>query len=116
VVETTSGGADAVLECVGTDEARNAATNVTRTGGKVGVVGAPPGSGQLPLTRMFAANIGVRGGRAPARAYLPELLADVLAGLLDPSPIPDMTIGLAEVPAGYRAMDQRQTLKVMVWP
>jgi threonine dehydrogenase-like Zn-dependent dehydrogenase len=65
---------------------------------------------------MFAADIGLRGRLAPARAYLPDLLAGVLAGRLDPSPILDMTVGLAEVPAGYRAMDQRQTLKVMVRP
>jgi len=65
---------------------------------------------------MFSSNIGVRGGLAPARAYLPELLAEVLAGRLDPSPVLDLTVSLAEVAAGYAAMDQRQAIKVLVRP
>ncbi|HEX6554352.1 MAG TPA: zinc-binding dehydrogenase [Ktedonobacteraceae bacterium] len=116
VIEMTQGGADAVLECVGTEETINMAVNMTRPGGMVGFVGAPHGSGQIPLGRMFSYNIGVRGGLAPARAYLPELLADVLAGRLDPSPVLDMTVNLAEVASGYVAMDQRQAIKVMVRP
>jgi threonine dehydrogenase-like Zn-dependent dehydrogenase len=116
VIEMTGGGADAVLECVGTEEAITMAVNMTRPGGTVGFVGDPHGSGQIPLGRMFASNIGVRGGLAPARAYLPELLADVLEGRLDPSPVLDMTVSLAEVAAGYAAMDQRQAIKVMVRP
>ncbi len=116
VIEMTGGGADAVLECVGTEEAINMAVNMTRPGGTVGFVGAPHGSGQIPLERMFSSNIGLRGGLAPARAYLPELLADVLAGKLDPSPVLDVTVSLAEVAAGYAAMDQRQAIKVMVRP
>jgi threonine dehydrogenase-like Zn-dependent dehydrogenase len=101
---------------VGTEEAINMAVNMTRPGGTVGFVGAPHGSGQIPLGRMFSSNIGVRGGLAPARAYLPELLAEVLAGRLDPSPVLDMTVSLAEVAAGYAAMDQRQAIKVLVRP
>ena len=54
--------------------------------------------------------------RAPVQAFLPELLADVLAGRLDPSPVLDLTADLAGVPAGYMAMDQRQAMKVMVRP
>jgi len=115
VIEMTAGGADAVLECVGTEEAINLAVNTTRPGGTVGFVGAPHG-GQIPLGRMFSYNIGLRGGLAPARAYLPELLEDVLAGRLDPSPVLDLTVNLAEVASGYAAMDQRQAIKVMVRP
>jgi threonine dehydrogenase-like Zn-dependent dehydrogenase len=100
----------------GTEEAITMAVNMTRPGGTVGFVGAPHGSGQIPLGRMFSSNIGVRGGLAPARAYLPELLNEVLAGRLDPSPILDMTLSLAEVAAGYAAMDQRQAIKVLVRP
>ena len=92
------------------------AVQMCRPGGTVGFVGAPHGSGQLPLGRMFASNIGVHGGLAPARAYLPELLADVLAGRLDPSPVLDVTVSLAEVASGYRAMDQRQAIKALVRP
>ena len=116
VIEMTGGGADAVLECVGTEEAINMAVNITRPGGTVGFVGAPHGSGQIPLGRMFSSNIGLRGGLAPARAYLPELLAEVLAGRLDPSPILDLSVSLDEIAAGYAAMDQRQAIKVMVRP
>ncbi|GHO87001.1 zinc-binding dehydrogenase [Dictyobacter formicarum] len=116
VLEMTQGGAEAVLECVGTEETIKMAVNMSRPGGTVGFVGAPHGSGQIPLGRMFSSNIGVRGGLAPARAYLPELLKDVLAGQLDPSPILDRTVSLAEVASGYRAMDQRQAIKVLVQP
>jgi threonine dehydrogenase-like Zn-dependent dehydrogenase len=114
VIEMTQGGAEAVLECVGTEE--SITMNMSRPGGNVGFVGAPHGSGQLPLGRVFASNIGLRGGLAPARAYLPELLEDVLAGRLDPSPVLDVTVSLAEVASGYRAMDQRQAIKALVRP
>lgn len=116
VIEMTQGGAEAVLECVGTEETIKMAVNMSRPGGNVGFVGAPHGSGQVPLGRMFSSNIGLRGGLAPARAYLPELLEDVLAGRLDPSPILDFTVSLAEVASGYSAMDQRQAIKVLVRP
>jgi threonine dehydrogenase-like Zn-dependent dehydrogenase len=116
VLEMTQGGAEAVLECVGTEESITMAVNMSRPGGNVGFVGAPHGSGQIPLGRMFASNIGLRGGLAPARAYLPELLEDVLAGRLDPSPILDFTVSLAEVASGYRAMDQRQAIKALIRP
>src|SRR5947209_20213140 len=102
----TGGGADAVLECVGTEEAINMAVNMTRPGGTVGFVGAPHGSGQIPLGRMFSSNMGLRGGLAPARAYLPELLAEVLAGRLDPSPVFDLSVSLSEVASGCADMDQ----------
>ncbi len=111
----TRGGAEAVLECVGTEESITMAVNICRPGGTVGFVGAPH-SEQLPLGRMFASNIGIRGGLAPARAYLPALLADVLAGRLDPSPMLDATFSLAEVASGYKAMDQRQVMKALVRP
>jgi alcohol dehydrogenase len=56
----------------------------------------------------------LRGGPAPVRAYMPELMDDVLAGTLDPSPVFDMTVDLGGVPDGYAAMDKREALKVMV--
>lgn len=116
VIEMTHGGASAVLECVGTEESIGMAVNIARPGGAVGFVGAPHGTGQIPLGRMFSSNIGLRGGLAPARAYLPELLADVLAGRLDPSPILDQTVNLAQVADGYAAMDHREAIKVLVRP
>ena len=59
-------------------------------------------------------NIALRGGVAPVRAYIPELLPDVLSGAIDPSPVFDLTVGIEDVPAGYKAMDERTALKVMV--
>lgn len=115
LIELTHGGAEAVLECVGTQETMNLAVNVARSGGSVGFVGAPHAS-NIPLGRMFAQNIALRGGLTPARAYLPELMADVLAGRIDPSPVLDMTVTLADVAVGYAAMDQRHAIKVMVRP
>lgn len=114
-VELTGGGADSVLECVGSQSAMNTAIAVARPGGTVGYVGVPHGSeAGVDLARLFASNITLRGGVAPARAYIPELLADVVTGALDPSPVLDLTVGLDEVPAGYTAMDRREAIKVMV--
>ena len=55
-----------------------------------------------------------RGGGAPARAYMEELMADVPAGTLDPSPVFDMTVGLESIPDGYAAMNERRALKVLI--
>jgi threonine dehydrogenase-like Zn-dependent dehydrogenase len=65
---------------------------------------------------MFFQNIGLHGGLAPARAYLPELLHEVLEGRLNPSPVLDLSVSLDEVAAGSAAMDQRQAIKVLVRP
>lgn len=115
VLEMTQGGAESVLECVGTEETIQMAVMTSRPSRTAGFVGAPHGQ-QVPLGRMFSSNISLRGGMAPARAYLPELMAEVIAGRLDPSPVLDLTVGLADIASGYRAMDQRQAIKVMVRP
>ena len=79
VREMTRGGAEAVLECVGTERRSiTMAVNICRPGGTVGFVGLPHGGGQLPLGRMFASNIGVRGGLAPARPIFPHFLRTCL--------------------------------------
>jgi len=114
VVEATGGGAPHVAEAVGTQSAMDLALKVARPGGSVGYVGVPRGIDKVDVGRMFSANIGLRGGVAPVRAYLPELLADVVAGKLDPSPVFDLVIGLDQLPAGYGAMDERRAIKVMV--
>jgi threonine dehydrogenase-like Zn-dependent dehydrogenase len=92
------------------------AIRIARPGGNIGYVGVPQGSENLDLERMFAKNITLRGGIAPVRAYIPELLPDVLAGKLDPSPIFDLITDLYGVPDGYVAMDQRTAIKVMIRP
>jgi threonine dehydrogenase-like Zn-dependent dehydrogenase len=117
VQSLTGGGAESVLECVGTEESMKTAIGIARPGGAVGYVGVPVGSSTgVDLGRLFRQNIRLVGGVAPVRAYIPELLADVLAGKLDPSPVLDMTVDLAGVPEGYAAMDGRRATKVMVRP
>ena len=109
-------GADCVLECVGTELAMNQAIATVRPGGRIGSVGAPVGGSQLPIQRLFAGNIFVGGGLAPARAYLPELLADVLAGTIDPSPVFDRQLPMEQVADAYAAMDERRSIKTLLWP
>ena len=116
VKELTDGiGADAVLECVGTDEAMRTAFGVARPGSMVGFVGVPHGV-ELPVRTMFSKNVGLRGGMAPVRRYLPELLDLVLAGRIEPGRVFDARVGLDEVAEGYRAMDERRAIKVLVEP
>lgn len=115
VKEMTSGGAESVLECVGAQAAMDTAVGIARPGGSIGYVGVPHGSEEaVDLSRMFMSNITLRGGVAPVRAYIPELLEDVLAGKLDPSPVLDRTVDLDGVPSGYAAMDGREAIKVML--
>jgi threonine dehydrogenase-like Zn-dependent dehydrogenase len=116
-LDMTGGGPEAVLECVGNEASMAMASGMARPGGKIGYVGVPYGSQKgLNLGRMFGENIALIGGVAPVRAYIPELLCEVLAGKLDASPIFDLTVGLDGVPAGYAAMDERSAIKVMVTP
>lgn len=115
-VMSLTGGVDVALECVGTQSAFDTCLEVVRDGGTVGFVGVPHAVEGLDIGRLFGRNVGLRGGVAPARAYLPQLLADVVAGTLDASPVFDLTVDLDGVPAGYRAMDERSALKVLVRP
>jgi threonine dehydrogenase-like Zn-dependent dehydrogenase len=116
VAEITDGiGADAVLECVGTDAAIQTAFAVARPGATVGFVGVPHGV-ELPVGRMFSRNVGLRGGIAPVRRYLPELLDLVRGGRIDPGRVFDLTLPMAESAEGYRAMDERRAIKVMLRP
>ena len=116
VRELTRGqGARCVIEAVGTEQSMSTAVNITRDGGAIGFVGVPHGSGTgLDLSVLFDRNIALRGGVAPVRAYIPELLPDILDGTIDPSPVFDVTVGLEGVPDGYKAMDGRTALKVLV--
>ncbi|MFC1407101.1 MULTISPECIES: zinc-dependent alcohol dehydrogenase family protein [Streptacidiphilus] len=116
VRELTGGvGAHAVLEAVGTEESMRTAISIARDGGSVGYVGVPHGgSAGVDIGQMFDRNVALRGGVAPARAYIPELLADILNGTIDPSPVFDAVVGLDGVPGGYKAMDERTALKVKI--
>ena len=115
-LELTHGGANHVRECVGAASAMETAIEVCRPGGTVGYVGVPHGVDEagLDVLSMFSDNIGLRGGVAPVRAYAEDLMDDVLQGTLDPSPIFTKTVDLDGVPEGYRAMDEREAIKVLV--
>jgi len=114
VGELTSGvGVDATLECVGTNDAMTTAIAIARPGSTVGYVGVPHGI-QLDISRLFSRNVGIQGGSAPVRAYLPELLADVLAGRIDPGRVFDLEVDLDHVADAYAAMDERRSIKALI--
>jgi threonine dehydrogenase-like Zn-dependent dehydrogenase len=117
VRELTGGdGTHAVLECVGYRDAVETALSVVRDGGTVSRVGAPQ-YGELPLDfGTFLRNLTLTGGVAPARAYIDDLLPDVLAGRVEPGRVFDLTVDLDGAPDGYRAMASRQALKVLIQP
>jgi threonine dehydrogenase-like Zn-dependent dehydrogenase len=114
VRDETGGGADAVLECVGTQEALDSALRAVRDGGALGYVGMPATSPALPVPSLFERAISFRGGFAPARAVIPELLPDVLEGSLDASPVFTHELDLASVADGYRLMHEREAVKVLL--
>jgi len=114
VRELTGGfGAHAVLECVGLEQALVTALELARPGGAVGRVGVPQDE-TFPGGIPFWKNVHVGGGPAPVRAYLEELLPDVLDGRIEPGRVFDRTVTLDEVPDGYRAMNDRESIKVLV--
>ncbi len=117
VRELTDGyGVHSVLECVGLEQSELTSIEIARPGGAVGRVGVPQDE-TMPASRpAFYNNISVSGGPAPVRAYIDELLPDVLEGRIDPGRVFDRVIGLEEVPEGYRAMNDREAIKVMVKP
>ncbi len=108
-------GADSVLECVGTQDSVVQALRCARPGGTVGWVGLPHVV-DIPQEHMFWRNVGLRGGVAPVRAYLPELLARVLDGSIDPGRVFDLTLPLEEVAEAYAAMDERRAIKSLLLP
>jgi threonine dehydrogenase-like Zn-dependent dehydrogenase len=116
IKELTDGvGADAVLECVGTGEAMLQALRSTRPGGMVGYVGVPHGV-ELPVKEMFFNLVGLRGGPAPVRRFLPDLLERVWDRRIDPGQVFDLELPLEKVADAYRAMDQREAIKVLLRP
>lgn len=113
---TGSFGVHSILECVGTAEAMATAVGITRPGEAIDRVGVPHYDAIPSSDLAFFNNITVGGGPAPVRAYIQELLPDVLEGRIDPGRVFDRIIGLTDVPDGYRAMDERKVIKVMVKP
>ncbi|MFL5717699.1 MAG: zinc-binding dehydrogenase, partial [Chloroflexota bacterium] len=112
--EMTDGvGVDATLECVGTGQSMETAIAVARAGSMVGFVGVPHGV-ELPIGQMFRRTVGVRGGGAPVRVYLPELLDDVLAERFNPGLVLDYETDLEGIGEAYAAMDERRAIKSLV--
>jgi threonine dehydrogenase-like Zn-dependent dehydrogenase len=117
VRELTGGdGTHAVLECVGHKPAYEQALGVVRAGGVISRVGVPQYDDAPIGWGLFGRNLTLTGGPAPVRAYIEELMPDILDGKVQPGRVFDRTIGLDEVPDGYRAMDERTALKVLVRP
>jgi len=116
VLALTDGvGADGVAECVGTADAFSTAIAIARPGSTVGYVGVPHGV-EVPIDTLFFRNVGIKGGSAPVRAYLPELLDDVLAGRINPGRVFDFETDLDGIAAAYSAMDERRAIKAIIRP
>ncbi len=114
IKEMTKGvGADSVLECVGTQESMMQAIRSIRPGGYVGYVGVPHGV-ELQGEQLFFAHVHLHGGPAPVRRYLPDLIKLVFERRIDPGKVFDMQLPLAQVAEGYRAMDERRAIKVLL--
>jgi threonine dehydrogenase-like Zn-dependent dehydrogenase len=106
-------GVDAALECVGTDEAMKTAIGIARPGSTIGTVGLPIDV-EIPFREMFFKNVGELGGPAPARAYIPELMEDVLAGSINPGLVFDLKTDLSDIKEAYAAMDERRAVKSLL--
>jgi threonine dehydrogenase-like Zn-dependent dehydrogenase len=117
VRELTGGfGVHSALECVGLEQSTLTAISIARPGGAVGRVGVPQDESMPASQQAFYNNVTVGGGPAPVRAYIEELLPDVLEGRIEPGKVFDRVASLDEVPDGYRAMNEREAIKVMVRP
>jgi threonine dehydrogenase-like Zn-dependent dehydrogenase len=108
-------GADATLECVGTAGAMTQAIQLTRPGGFVGFVGVPHDV-SIPGEDLFRLQVGLRGGPAPVRRFLPDLITRVLDGKIVPDKVFDSVLPLGQVAEGYLAMDERRAIKVLLIP
>lgn len=110
---TNNVGADAVLECVGTKNANDTAFAITRPGGIVGRVGVPHDV-HINAEDTFFRNVGMRGGPAPVREYLPDLLNAVLKGEINPGEVFDLKTDLDNIAEAYNAMDERRAIKSLL--
>jgi hypothetical protein len=115
VLDLTAGrGVDAVLECAGTTDAWQTATAIVRDGGTVGHVGLPSGETGVDLSALLQRRVTVRGGLPPTRAYIPALLAELVAGRMEPSAVFTAQSDLASVPDAYAELSARRTIKTLI--
>ncbi len=110
---TDNVGVDAALECVGSDDSIATCVGVTRPGGMIGAVGVPNYK-NFNYADIFWKIVGIRGGVAPARQYIPELLQDVLDGKINPGRVFDLTVDLKDIKEAYAAMDERRAIKSLL--
>jgi threonine dehydrogenase-like Zn-dependent dehydrogenase len=109
-------GVDCALECVGNPDAWELAWGVVRFGGNIGFVGVPHDVPDIPVSKLMQSDVGVKGSGAHARAYIPELMKDVLAGKLDVSAVFTKDVAIDEIAEGYKDMDERREIKILVKP
>jgi threonine dehydrogenase-like Zn-dependent dehydrogenase len=116
VKDLTDGlGAHTVIEAVGTQESIMQAIRSTRPGGHVGYVGVLHDV-ELPGEELFYSHVHLHGGPAPVRRFLPELINLIWSRRIDPGKVFDLELPLEEVAEGYRAMDERRAIKVLLRP
>jgi threonine dehydrogenase-like Zn-dependent dehydrogenase len=116
VKELTDGlGAHSVVEAVGTQESMMQAIRATRPGGHVGYVGVAHDVA-LPGKEMFFSHVHLHGGPAPVRQYLPELIDLIWNRKIEPGKVFDLELPLDEAAEGYKAMDERRAIKVLLRP
>lgn len=108
-------GAHSVIEAVGTQESMMQAIRSTRPGGHVGFVGVAHGV-ELPGQELFYAEVHLLGGPAPVRRFLPHLIGLIEDRTINPGAVFDLALPLDEAAAGYRAMDERQAIKTLLYP
>lgn len=108
-------GADAVLECVGTQESMQQAIQCARPGAMIGYVGVPHGV-TLAGEALFFSQTGMLGGPAPVRRFLPHLMDLVLSRKINPGKVFDLELPIKDVAEGYKAMDERKAIKVLLRP
>lgn len=106
-------GADSVLECVGTKESMAQALACARPGSTIGYVGVPHGV-EFDGQKLFFTQVGLLGGPAPVRRFLPHLMDLVLSRKINPGKVFDLELPLADVAEGYRAMDERRAIKTLL--
>jgi threonine dehydrogenase-like Zn-dependent dehydrogenase len=97
------------------DGAMQQALHSARPGGDVGFVGVPHDVA-VDGQELFFSHVRLRGGPAPVRRYLPDLIDRVLNGRIDPGKVFDLTLPLEQVAEGYRAMDGRRAIKALLQP
>jgi threonine dehydrogenase-like Zn-dependent dehydrogenase len=108
-------GAHSVIEAVGTQESMMQAIRATRPGGHVGYVGVAHDVA-LPGDELFFSHVHLHGGPAPVRRFLPDLIDRIWNRTIRPRRVFDLELPLDEAAAGYRAMDDRQAVKVLLRP